>query len=79
MGGTSGSREAATSHGRRAGRPERSEGIKRAWWSWISADQNDRISIFAPVGVYVGVQWMLAAFAGFSAVEPPRYGTSSHR
>jgi hypothetical protein len=43
-----------------------SEGLKRAWWNWISADQNDRISILTPVGVYVGVQWMLAAFAGFS-------------
>lgn len=42
-----------------------SEGVKRAWWNWISADQNDWISIFTLVGVCIGVQWMLAAFACF--------------
>ena len=36
-----------------------------SWWNWISADQNDGISIFAPVGVCVGVLWMLAAFVCF--------------
>jgi hypothetical protein len=43
-----------------------SESVRNSWWSWISADQNDRISIFTPVGACVGAQWMLAAFFGFS-------------
>ncbi len=43
-----------------------SDRVRGAWWSVISTDPNDRISNFALVGVYIGVQWMLAGFAGFS-------------